>query len=76
MVIGGLDMPRVKKLNIKMTYGDTGWVVNDLGEDKSPRFELYNTNTKQIKSRGNNPLTFDSFMFKETKEGWVWNGRI
>ena len=69
-------MPRVKKLNIKMTYGDTGWVVNDLGEDKSPRFELYNTNTKQIKSRGNNPLAFDSFMFKETKEGWVWNGRI
>lgn len=76
MAIGGFDMPRVKKLNIKMTYGNTGWVVNDLGEDKSPRFELYNTNTKQIKARGNNPLAFDGFMFKETKEGWVWNGRI
>lgn len=76
MVIGGLDMPRVKKLNIKMTYGDTGWVVNDLGEDKSPRFELYNTNTKQIKARGSNPLAFDKLMFKETKEGWAWNGCI
>lgn len=69
-------MPRVKKLNIKMTYGDTGWVVNDLGEEKSPRFELYNIKTKQIKARGNNPLEFDDFMFKETKEGWAWNGRI
>lgn len=69
-------MPRVKKLNIKMTYGNTGWVVNDLGEEKSPRFELYNIKTKQIKARENNPLAFDNFMFKETKEGWAWNGRI
>ena len=76
MLIGGLDMPRIKKLNIKMTYGDTGWVVNDLGEDKSPRFELYNIKTKQVKSKGNNPLAFDNIMFKETKEGWAWNGRI
>lgn len=40
-------MPRVKNLNIVTTYGETGYVINDLGQDKSPRFELYHIPTKK-----------------------------
>lgn len=26
-------MPRVKNLNVVVTYGETGYVINDLGQD-------------------------------------------
>ena len=51
-------MGRTKKLNIVVTYGNTEYVVNDLGQDKSPRFELYNLSTKTIKSKSDNPNDF------------------
>ena len=38
-------MPRTKKINAVVQYGDTGWIINDCGNGQ---FELYNTSTKQI----------------------------
>ena len=41
-------MPRTKNLNIVVQYGETGYIINDLGTDKSPRFELYYIPNKKI----------------------------
>ena len=57
-------MPRVKNLNIVTTYGETGYVINDLGLDKSPRFELYHIPTKKSIKKSNNPYDFDEYMLK------------
>lgn len=57
-------MSRVKNLNIVTTYGETGYVINDLGQDKSPRFELYHISTKKSIKKSNNPLDFDEYMLK------------
>lgn len=57
-------MPRVKNLNIVTTYGKTGYVINDLGQDKSPRFELYHIPTKKSIKKSNNPYDFDEYMLK------------
>lgn len=61
-------MPRVKQLEILVRYGDTGYVVNDLGIGKSPRYELYNINEKKSIKKSDNPLSFDDFMEKIWKE--------
>ena len=60
-------MPRVKNLNIVTTYGDTGYVINDFGPDKSPRFELYYIPDKKSIKKSNNPWDFDEYM------GKIWN---
>lgn len=52
-------MARTKGLNIVVQYGDTGWVVNDRGQSVSPRFELYNTKTRETLDKGNDPMKFD-----------------
>lgn len=63
-------MARTKKLNIVVTYGDTGYVVNDFGPDKSPRFELYYIPDKKSIKKSNNPIDFDEYMAKVwQKEG-------
>ena len=54
-------MPRIKKINAIVQYGDTVWIINDCGNGK---FELYNTNTKQILAKSNNPLDFDKHINK------------
>lgn len=54
-------MPRVKKINAVVQYGDTGWIINDCGNGQ---FELYNTITKQILAKSNNPLDFDKYTDK------------
>lgn len=54
-------MPRVKKINAVVTYDGTDWVVNDLGFEHKPRFELYNTKTKEILAKSNNPVEFDEY---------------
>ena len=54
-------MPRVKKINAVVQYGDTSWIINDCGNGQ---FELYNTNTKQILAKSNNPLDFDKHIDK------------
>lgn len=64
-------MARTKTLNIVLTYTGTEYVVNDLGEAKSPRFELYHIPTKSVKSKSNNPLDFDAIIdkiFEKRKE--------
>lgn len=58
-------MPRVKNLNIVVAYGKTGYVINDLGQDKSPRFELYHIPTKKSIKKSNNPYDFDEIIEKE-----------
>ena len=57
-------MPRVKNLNIAVTYGETGYIINDLVQDKSPRFELYHIPTKKSIKKSNNPIDFDEYMSK------------
>ena len=56
-------MARVKKLNIKVRYVGTDLVVNDLGEGKSPRFELYDTKNKKVLKKSNNPLEFEKIVW-------------
>lgn len=57
-------MPRIKNLNIVVTYGETGYIINDLGTNKSPRFELYHILTKKSIKKSNNPLDFDEYINK------------
>ena len=54
-------MPRTKKINAIVQYGDTGWIINDCDNGQ---FELYNTSTKQILAKSNNPLDFDKYIDK------------
>ena len=57
-------MSKSKNLKIVVTYGDTGYVINDLGQFKSPRFELYHIPTKKSIKKSNNPLDFNKYMDK------------
>lgn len=63
-------MPRVKNLNIVVAYGETRYVINDLGQDKSPRFELYHITTKKSIKKSDNPYDFDEYMTK------VWQKEV
>ena len=54
-------MPRTKKINAIVQYGDTDWNINDCD---SGQYELYNTSTKQILAKSNNPLDFDKHIDK------------
>ncbi len=54
-------MPRVKKINTVVTYSGTDWVVNDLGFEHKPRFELYNIKTKEILAKSNSPVEFSEY---------------
>lgn len=56
-------MARTKQLNVVVTYANTPWVINDKGETASPRFELYNKETKEVRTKSNNPLDFDKLIF-------------
>ena len=65
-------MSRIKNLNIVVAYGETGYIINDLGPTKSPRFELYHIPTKKSIKKSNNPLDFDEYMTKV----WQKEGKI
>lgn len=54
-------MPKTKKINTVVQYGDTDWIINDCDNGQ---FELYNTSTKQILAKSNNPLDFDKHIDK------------
>ena len=54
-------MPRTKKISAVVQNGDTSWIINDCGNGQ---FELYNTITKQILAKSNNPLDFDKHIDK------------
>lgn len=60
-------MARTKQLNVKVIYTGTPYIVNDLGESKSPRFELYNVETHSVESKSINPLDFDKIVFEDDK---------
>lgn len=62
---GGGRMARTKQLNIVVTYSNTSLVINDKGRDTSPRFELYDTATKEVKAKSNNPMDFDEIVRKK-----------
>ncbi len=71
---GSEKMPRTKNLNIVVTYEGTGYVVNDFGIGKSPRFELYHIPTKKSIKKSNDPYDFDDYMWKVwKKEGLIEN---
>ena len=55
-------MGRKKNLNIVVSYGSTGMVINDFGPDKSPRFELYDLINKISIKKSNNPYDFDKII--------------
>lgn len=59
-------MAKTKQLNIVVTFMGTPYVINDLGFGKTPRFELYDQTSRQVKSKSNNPKDFDSI---------VWEGK-
>lgn len=61
-------MARTKSLNLKVRYGKSGYVVNDLGGNKSPRFELYHEPSKKSIKKSNNPYDFDEYMRKIWKK--------
>lgn len=61
-------MSRSKKLNIVIIYGKSGYVVNDFGVNKSPRFELYHIPTKKSIKKSNNPYDFDKIILKNWEE--------
>lgn len=65
-------MARTKNLNIVVTYGDTGYVINDFGPDKSPRFELYHIYDKKSIKKSNNPYDFDKYMAKVWQKEGKW----
>lgn len=60
-------MARTKQLNVKVIYTGTPYIINDLGESKSPRFELYNVKTHSVESKSINPLDFDKIVFGDDK---------
>lgn len=62
-------LPKAKKLNLVVRYGETGYFVNDLGEAKSPRFELYHVPTSKIIMKSNSPYDFDEYILSLKKEG-------
>lgn len=57
-------MARIKNLNIVVAYGETGYVINDMGPDKSPRFELYHIYDKKSIKKSDNPIDFDDYILK------------
>ena len=65
-------MARTKNLNIVVAYGNTGYVINDFGQDKSPRFELYHIPDKKSIKKSDNPRDLDEYMTKV----WQKEGRI
>lgn len=58
-------MARTKQLNLVVRFNGTPYVINDLGLDKSPRFELYNETTKAVEAKSDNPRDFDNIVWKE-----------
>ena len=55
-------MARTKLMNIVVTYGSTGYVVNDFGIGKSPRFELYHIPSKKSIKKSNKPNDFEEYI--------------
>lgn len=57
-------MARTKNRTVVIDYKDSGYVVNDFGENKSPRFELFYEPTNKTIMKTNNPLECTAWMKK------------
>ena len=57
-------MARNKNLNIIVSFEGTGCVINDFGESKSPRFELYHILDKKSIKKSDNPYDFYDYIYK------------
>lgn len=62
-------MSRTKNLTVVVRYARTNLIINDLGEYKSPRYELYDTVKKQSIKKSDDPLVFDDYVIK------IWNSQ-
>lgn len=56
-------MTRAKSLNIVIDYTGTPYVINDLGANKSPRFEMLDKTTLKVIEKSDNPMDFDKIVF-------------
>lgn len=56
-------MARTKLLNIVVNYTGTPYVINDLGANKSPRFEMLDKTALKVIEKSDNPLEFDEIIF-------------
>lgn len=63
-------MARTKTLNFVVAYGDTGYHVNDLGDGKSPRFELYYEPENKLILKTDNPYDCDIWINKNVWKDW------
>ena len=45
-------------------YGETGYIINNLAPNKSPKFELCHILTKKSIEKSNNLIDFDEYMNK------------
>lgn len=61
-------MARTKSLNIVFSYTGTPYVINDLGANKSPRFELLDKTTLKVIEKSDNPMDFDKIVFGGHKD--------
>lgn len=56
-------MARTKSINAVVSYPGTPYIINDLGANKSPRFELLDKTTLKIIEKSDNPMDFDKIVF-------------
>lgn len=56
-------MARTKSINAVVSYTGTPYIINDLGANKSPRFELLDKTTLKIIEKSDNPMDFDKIVF-------------
>lgn len=57
------NVARIKSLNIVVDYVGTPYITNDLGKDKSPRFELLDETTLKVIEKSDNPMNFHDIVF-------------
>lgn len=58
-------MARKKLTRVVLEYVGTPYIVEDCGENESPRFLLKNTKNNKIEMKSDNPLDFDKFVYKK-----------
>lgn len=56
-------MARTKSIHAVVSYTGTPYIINDLGANKSPRFELLNETTMKVIEKSDNPMDFDKIVF-------------
>lgn len=60
-------MARTKSIHAVVSYTGTPYIINDLGANKSPRFELLDKTTMKVIEKSDNPIDFDKIVFGVNK---------